>query len=484
MDEIDEVAAAVDTVATALETDAAVAHAEVGGFVRDRTEVILTHETTRSTHSFLDTGVWCRVLADGASGYRQTTRLDGESLEQLAETTVRSARQLGQERPEQYDPETAHRATHGGWAANPLSSIDPEDIAGRLADARDDACDDVTLDRARLEYTGEHLTSMLATTTDSLLTTTLDRAKADLSLSLGDATVRRRVGSTDGSTIDRVPELFEGAIDDAARLDAHDASSVESSRRTIVLGPSAAGQLVAAIVESFEADVALSGLTPFELGDRIAPPSISIADGIEAGSWAARAFDAEGRPTTPVQLVDDGIARNYLHSVSSASILDGPVAGSLVPSIGFETAPRIHARHLDVAAGDRTLEELLADADAYVERFRGPWKREGLLRKLRSGWAPPGVNYTPQLAEQIDDEEIERWRGQRSLPIAEGYRIDDGEFVGRLEDVTYEFTFDDLPSIDGIGASTETISGVAEKHKSQLPYAVSAPAIRLSGRLD
>ncbi len=483
MDEIDEVAAAVDTLTTALESDDDVAHAEVGGFVRDRSTVILTEEGVRSSHAFLTTGVWCRVLADGASAYRQSTVLDEATLQTTAETAARSATQLAQERPESYDPETTHRAAHPGWADDPVSAVGPDAKSDRLVAASEDALADRELDRLRLEYADEHLVSMLSTTAGTLLTTTLDRASADLSVAADGVTVRRHRGSTDGSTLEGVDSLLTGAVADVDRLAATEPETPPAGRLPIVLGPRAAGQLVTLLSRAFEGDVVLAEGSPLERGDRIAPRSLSIEDGVRAGSWAARPFDAEGRPTAPVRLLGDGVVRNYLHSVSSAATLGGTVAGSVIPSIGFESAPRIHARHLDVDPGERSVAELSADASVCVDRFRAPWQGEGLLRKLRSGWAPPGAHYTSQLAEKIPDAELAAGRGRTSLPIAEGYLLDGGEPVGRLEGATYEFSIEDLRTLEGASARRGTVTGVSEKHKSRLPYAVTAPALRLTGRI-
>ncbi len=483
MDEIDEVADAVDALTAALESDDDVAHAEVGGYLRDRSTVILTGEGVRSSHAFLTTGVWCRVLADGASAYRHVTDPDAATLDTTAETAARSAIQLAQERPESYDPETVHRGTHPGWADEPVSAVRPDAKADRLVTVTENAVADRDLGRLRLEYADEHVVSMLSTTAGTLLTGTVDRASADLSVAADGATVRRHRGSTDGSTLESVDSLLADAMADVDRLAAAAPETPEGGRLSIVLGPRAAGQLVALLSRAFEADVVLADQSPVERGDRIAPRLLSVEDGVRAGSWAARPFDAEGRPTTPVRLVEDGVVRNYLHSVSSAATLGGAVAGTVIPSIGFESAPRIHARHLDVDPGERSLSELSAGASVYVDRFRAPWQAEGLLRKLRSGWAPPGAHYVSQLAEKIPETERAAGRGRASLPIAEGYLLEGDEPAGRLEGATYEFAFDDLRTLDGAGVRRETVTGIAEKHKSQLPYAVTAPALRLTGRI-
>ena len=487
MNDNDEVAGAVDTLLASLEADDRVDHASVGGVVRDRSEVVLTAVETRTAHQFTDAGVWCRVLAEGASAYRHVGTLDEDALVEEGKKTVRSAVQLGQDEPERYDPETLHRATHGGWGDEECRRLSLDEQRGRLLEVRDEVLGGSDLERLRLKYINEAITSMLATTSGTTITTHLDRESTDLSLDAGGGPVRRRHGSTDGTTIRDTEELLIEALRDARRLAAHDpvdADLVTGADRNVVLSPLAAGQLAHLVSRAFEADVALAGLSPFELGDRIADSALTITDGVRAGSFAARAYDAEGRPTTPVQLVEDGIARNWLHSVSSAAAMDGDAAGNVVSSIGFERAPRIHARHLDVEGDDATRADLLDGADIYVERFHSPWKRKSLIRKLRSGWAPPGARYTPQLAERIDEETRRDAAGDAMLSVAEGFSVEKGALNGRLSNVSYAFDFADLRSIDGIGTRRPTTVGVDEQHKSRIPYAVTAPAIRLSGRIE
>ena len=222
------------------------------------------------------------------------------------------------------------------------------------------------------------------------------------------------------------------------------------------------------------------GLSPYSVGDEIGPAALRIEDTIHAGSWAALGYDAELRPTTPVNLVEDGTVTGLLHNTASAAENETYPHGNAVPSLGFEQPPRIHARHLEVAPGDTTRADLRAGADVLVERFDEPWLRDEFERVQRSGTMPASVLYAKHLERKTEERPD---RGCAELPIAEGYRLSDGARAGRVTGVSLEYEPSTLHGVTALGAARDTVTGVSEKHKSRLPYAVTAPGVRLEGRL-
>jgi TldD protein len=240
------------------------------------------------------------------------------------------------------------------------------------------------------------------------------------------------------------------------------------------------GQLVHFASRYLEADMGYMGLSPYEVGDAIGPSALEIEDTVHAGSWAALGYDFELRPTTPVKLVEDGRVARLLHNTTSAAEEETFPAGNAVPSLGFEQPPRIHARHLDVSPGTATREALEAEADVLVERFDEPWLRDEFERVQRAGVMPPSVLY----AKDIDRKTTDRPEcGFAELPIAEGYQLVGGEPAGRIEDVALEYDPETLRQVSVIGSARETTTGVTDKHKSRLPWAVTAPGARLQATL-
>ena len=491
-DDREELLDAMDWLLDRFEDDDAVAYAEVGAISQDKTDLVVTDDGPRDTTSFAETGVWCRVFADGAADYRYTTSLGEESLEDVADRAIGGGEVLAQDEPARFDAYTTHRGVHGGWADEPIHAPDTETKVAAVEDGLAVA-EDLDLRQTWVNYADAHVDSSLATTTGSTVRTTLDRAQVTCILTLEDGPkVRRHAGSTRGAAfLDELPGVFENAAAaarDLAAADAADApTAVDSSaggetdeEATVVLSPRAAGQLFHFLSHYLEADVGYMGLSPYSVGDRVGPADLEIEDAVRAGSWTARAYDAEVRPTTPVQLVEDGEITRLLHNTASAAEDEAYPAGNAVPSLGFDQAPRIHARHLDVAPGDVARAELRNGADVYVERFGEPWLRDEFERVQRSGFMPPSVLY----AKDVDRKTEERpERGCAEFPVAEGYRLTDGERDGRLDGVSLDYDPDTLRDITDLGAARGTVTGVCEKHKSRLPYAVTAPELRLRATL-
>ncbi|MDS0293803.1 metallopeptidase TldD-related protein [Halogeometricum luteum] len=482
-DEREDALDAMDWLLARFEEDDAVAYAEVGGVYEEKTDAVVTHEGPRDRVSFAESGVWLRTFADGAADYRYTTSLDEESLEDEAERAVRGAGMLAQSDPARFDAHTTHRAVHEGWAGEPVGAVGVDEKVAAVEDgiaAAENSGPD--LRRVWVNYADAHVEETVGNTTGSTVRTTLDRAQVTCSLHLeGGPKVRRHAGSTEGAAfLDELPAVFESAAADARALSAANVADAPTGEASVALSPRAAGQLFHFVSHYLEADTGYMGMSPYAVGDRIGPEGLDIEDGVRAGSWGARAYDAEVRPTTPTRLVDGGEVERLLHNTASAAEDGAHPAGNAVPSLGHGQPPRIHARHLDVAAGDAGERALRADADVYVERFGEPWFRDEFERVQRAGVFPASVLY----AKDIDRKTEERPDcGSAEFPIAEGYRLDGGERAGRVEDLSLDYDPDVLRTLSAFGAARETTTGVCEKHKSHLPFAVTAPGVRLTATL-
>ncbi|OYR55652.1 metallopeptidase TldD-related protein [Halorubrum halodurans] len=476
-DEREDVLDAMDWLLDSLEADDAVSYAEVGGVYQEKTDLVVTGDGPRSTTEFTETGVWLRVFADGAADYRYTNAIDEEGLRDVADRAIRSGEVLAQDEPGRFDAYTTHRGTHGGWAEEPIHAVDGDEKSATVEDALASA-DDLDLDRVWANYMDAHIEEAVGTTTGSVVRTTLDRARLNFSLTLADGPqVSRHAGSTEGAAfLEEIPEIVAAAAADARSLSAAEVADAPADEVTLALSPEAAGQLFHFVSHYLEADADYMGLSPYEVGDRIGPADLEIEDTVHAGSWAARAYDAEAKPTSPTRLVSNGRIERLLHNTTTAAEEDTYPAGNSVPSLGFTEPPRIHARHLEVDAGDADAAALREDADVYVERFKRPWLYDEFERVQRSGVFPASALY----AKDIDAMTEERPDcGSAELPIAEGYRLEDGARAGRVDDLAVEYTPDVLRNASRVGNVRGTVTGVCEKHKSQLPFAVTAPGLRL-----
>jgi PmbA protein len=97
------------------------------------------------------------------------------------------------------------------------------------------------------------------------------------------------------------------------------------------------------------------------MGKPVFAPGVDmIDDPMRKGGFGSRGFDGEGRAVKRTAIVKDGVLTQWL--------LNGPAARQLglVPngfaSMGFGDPPGVSTSNLDVQAGNRSLEGLMADA--------------------------------------------------------------------------------------------------------------------------
>jgi len=464
-----------------LEGDDAVAYAEVAGVYSERSDAVVTGDGPRNSVEFTVSSVWLRVFADGAADYRHTTDLTEENLEDVVQRAIRGGEMRAQVTAEQFDTYTTHRAAHDGWAFEGVDTISLDEkvdtVEGAITDAG--AAD---LGRVRAEYADAHIEEALGTTTGSTVQTTVDRAHTTVIVDPDDGPkVRRHAGTTDGAAfLDALPDVVAATADSVRALGATDPVAAPTGEATVALSPHAAGQLFHFLSHYLEADTREMGLSPYDVGDRIGPDELTIEDGIRAGSWAASAYDAELRPSTPERLVADGEVKRLLHNTTTAGEAETYPVGNAVRSLDFDQPPRIHARHLDVAPGGASPDELRAGADVYVERFGEPWIVDEFERAQRTGYFPASVGYAKNVAREMGDRPD---CGTAKLPLTEAYRLDNGDRDGRIDEVSLAYDPEVPQRIATLGTVRDTVTGVCEKHKSRLPYAVTAPGVRLRAAL-
>ncbi|MEN9767502.1 MAG: hypothetical protein RLZZ32_1462 [Cyanobacteriota bacterium] len=115
-----------------------------------------------------------------------------------------------------------------------------------------------------------------------------------------------------------------GCIDEAAeRTISHlDYAPIETGRYTCVFSPEAFLDLIGAFSNLFNARSVLDGVSLSNrdsLGQSLAVPFLSIRDnGLHPGNIGASNFDGEGTPTRPLDLVEAGVLKNFLHSEATA----------------------------------------------------------------------------------------------------------------------------------------------------------------------
>lgn len=487
-DDIDAVIDATEFLLEELQANDEVAYAEVGGVRRRQTDAVATAETVRSAADVESTGVWFRAFANGSADYRFSSSLDRSHLEDLIERSVRAGRVLKQDLPASYDRGSMHRGIHPGWATDSgaLTERDADAKAGVVRDALRDGTDGFAVDRARATYRDEHALSMLSTTTGTTEQQTIDRAWATLVVEpTGAPKVQRHVGETTGAAFleslsEEVRDLTATSRDAAAVP----TGAVDPGEVDVAFSPRAAGELFHRLSHYLEIDVRYFGSSPLTVGDVIAPSLLDIDDVVKPGSWTAFAYDAEGRPATPTTLVSDGVVRNAMYDTVAAIEEEAFPAGNVVPSLGFEEPPRVHARHLDVAPGRASLDELREGADLYVEAVGEPVFANEATRTKRESMMPPVVLYAKDIREDTPSDYADEADQQAlHVPVTLGNTTGGDGREGLVTDVLLEVSLPDFQSLSALTSVRETVTGTCLKHHSTLPYAVTAPGARMTCRV-
>jgi len=158
----------------------------------------------------------------------------------------------------------------------------------------------------------------------------------------------------------------------AAKVSREEPLELAPGEYPVVLEHDAVGSLL-----DFLGGLAFDGLAHAEgrgalvgrLGQRVAAPSINLADSPRSPSTLPRAFDAEAVPKAPLALIEDGVARAVVHDTRSAARAGATSTGhALAPASGFGPAPT----NLVLAGGGAADEaELMAPIERglYVTRL-------------------------------------------------------------------------------------------------------------------
>lgn len=473
---------AAEELLASLKQDTQVAYAEVGGVVRNQTSIATTLERVREATTVSEAGVWCRVFADGAAGYRYTTELD--DVESIGERARKRATALGQSMPAQYDPITAHKGSHPGWTTNRRNvDVDIDEKVDALRQNRNRLEE---FDSVRMTYEDSTRHDVLLTTTGGMVRTTLDWNWLDCRCSLrhsgGDKlSLRRRVGNTRGFG-GTESDLFDRAVSDLEerreRLAGHETTTA-TGEHDVVLGGTAAGRLFHQLSRYLEMDTVYFGSSPVDVGDTLLSTEVTIDDTVTPGNWAARGYDAEGRTTVPTTLVDDGVVTDRLHSTATALEEDTVPKGNFVPATNPDSPPRIHTRHLSIEPGDRSLQTMCESASIFVAAFGTPTIEHEATRTKLSSYMPPSSLYATDIASQTPTEYENEALNQRvRLPVQEGYLLEDGHRVAAVTDMSIVISLSDLQTITALGCRRTTIDGRCRKNGSRIPFSVTSPPIR------
>ncbi len=211
---------------------------------------------------------------------------------------------------------------------------------------------------------------------------------------------------------------------------------ITSGEMPVIFTPGGSIVLLLSLLLGLDGKNALLGASPLRdrLGQMVAHPSFTLLDDptIDYGP-ASAAFDDEGVVRRPLTLIENGVLRNFIYDLDTAAR-----AGAQPTGHGSQRRPS----NLVIAPG----------ATPYAEMVRGI--RHGLLVHdfLGLGQGNP-IN------------------GDFSVNVFLGYKIEDGQIVGRVKDVMLAGNaYDALRDITAISREREWVSGPVAWFPGLLPY--------------
>jgi PmbA protein len=162
------------------------------------------------------------------------------------------------------------------------------------------------------------------------------------------------------------------AVERAVRL--LGATQPDSQRLAVILDPLVTRSLLGVLGAALSGESVLKGRSMFvdRQGEEVAAPHVTLIDDpTVADAFGAAAHDAEGVPTRRVPLIDGGVLRGFLHNVYTGRRSGAGTTGSAAR--GVKSTPGVGARALALAPGTRSPEEILAGTGRalYVQSVSG-----------------------------------------------------------------------------------------------------------------
>lgn len=184
-------------------------------------------------------------------------------------------------------------------------------------------------------------------------------------------------------------------------------ASIGDGRYPVIFSPWAMGDILRPFLACADGDSVSRGVSPWRerIGDTVADARVSIYDdGLMAAGLGTSPWDDEGVPSQCTPIVQEGVLRSFLLDLRNSARLGMAPTGNGGRG-GLTSVPGVSTSNIRVEPGDVSYADMLASVD------------EGLLvHSLMGAW---GAN---------------PYGGEVSGNVALGFKIENGEAVGRVKD--------------------------------------------------
>lgn len=216
-----------------------------------------------------------------------------------------------------------------------------------------------------------------------------------------------------------------------------DPVEIPPGRYQVILEPSAVLDLVGFLAYDFTATSHLDQLSCFEgqLGQKVLGENISILDDVADARQAGAPFDGEGIPRQSIQLVENGVIKNWVCGRRSARKMDMKATGH---GLSEPSAEGEYPQNLVFAGGTATLEDMIKETEKavlltrvwYIREIEPKGKivtgmtRDGtfLVENGRVLGAVKNLRFNQSIVDMLNNVEkmgvSERTAGEEALPAA------------------------------------------------------------------
>jgi len=146
-----------------------------------------------------------------------------------------------------------------------------------------------------------------------------------------------------------------------------------SRRLIVILDPPVAASFLGLLASGLSASSVIKGRSLFagREDEAVAVPFLTLVDDpTEPEAWGAGRYDAEGLASRRNVLVEDGLLRGFLHNTYTGRRCGRPSNASAIRG-GYRSTPGAGSRALSLTPGDRSQEQLMADAGVLVQSVTG-----------------------------------------------------------------------------------------------------------------
>ncbi|MBI9015092.1 MAG: TldD/PmbA family protein [Clostridiales bacterium] len=214
---------------------------------------------------------------------------------------------------------------------------------------------------------------------------------------------------------------------------------VETSRMPVVFSGRAMGSLMTRLLAGVNGEFISKGVSPLEnkLGNKVASDILSVTDeGRLSHGFQTMKFDDEGIPTQRTRIIEKGVLKNFMVSVSTEEKLGCSATGNAQKKTMFskeiEDQPVIDSTNFMIEPGVTSDDEIINGIShgIYVDSVMG----------THTGNIPAG---------------------EYALNVGIGYLIKDGKLVGKVVDSMVSGNiYEDMFKIEAVGKKLELMNVV------------------------